>query len=84
MPATTPAITCVGLSAAGVSLVLDLSDGRLPSVLHWGAGLGTLTDGDALALVEAAAPCPPRARWTPRCRSPCSPSTGRAGPGDRG
>ena len=54
-PLTSPS-TSVFLTAAGVSLVLDLSDGRLPSVLHWGAALPAPTDADALALVEAAAP----------------------------
>jgi alpha-galactosidase len=57
-PPTTPLPTCVALTAGGVSLVLDLSGGRLPSVLHWGADLPVLTDEDALALVEAAAPVP--------------------------
>ncbi|MGI3784993.1 MAG: hypothetical protein ACRYG2_29900, partial [Janthinobacterium lividum] len=56
MPSNPPSPTCVGLSAAGVSLVLDLSSGRLPSVLHWGAELPRLTDDDALALTEAVAP----------------------------
>ena len=53
-----PSPTCVALSAAGVSLVLDLSDGRLPVVLHWGAALPPLTDADAVALAEATAPSP--------------------------
>jgi len=53
-----PVPACVALSAAGVSLVLDLSQGRLPSVLHWGAVLPPLSDGDAAALVEAGAPVP--------------------------
>jgi len=54
---TTPSAspTCVALTAAGVSLVLDLHDGGLPRVLHWGAALPELTDGDAVALAEAAA-----------------------------
>jgi alpha-galactosidase len=56
LPAPVRPPTCVALSAAGVSLVLDLSGGRLPSVLHWGAELPPLTDEDALALVEAVAP----------------------------
>ena len=56
-PAPTTPI-CLALRAAGVSLVLDLSDGRLPSVLHWGAELPALEPGDALALVEAAAQMP--------------------------
>ncbi|MGI3779776.1 MAG: glycoside hydrolase family 36 N-terminal domain-containing protein, partial [Janthinobacterium lividum] len=56
VPAPTPFPTCVALSAAGVSLVLDLSGGRLPNVLHWGAELPALTDDEALALAEAVAP----------------------------
>ena len=56
MPVTPPSLTCISLSAAGVSLALDLSGGRLPSVLHWGAELPTLTDDDALALAESSAP----------------------------
>jgi alpha-galactosidase len=51
-----PSPTCVSLTAAGVSLVLDLSEGRLPNVLHWGAELPPLTEDDALALAEASAP----------------------------
>ena len=57
-PPTSPLPTVVALSAGGVSLVLDLCDGRLPGVLHWGPGLGPLSDEDALALVEATAPVP--------------------------
>ncbi|WP_144876068.1 alpha-galactosidase [Microbacterium sp. 1.5R] len=40
------------LDAAGVSLVLDVTEQRLPSVVHWGASLGvqTLDDIEALAL----------------------------------
>jgi len=43
----------VHLSAAGVSLVLDCSDGRLPAVVHWGAALGELSDAELTALAEA-------------------------------
>jgi alpha-galactosidase len=53
-------VTVVHLRAGGVSLVLDAPGGPgepLPVVLHWGADLGDLADGDALAeaLVPAAA-----------------------------
>ncbi|MGV8845703.1 alpha-galactosidase [Tessaracoccus sp.] len=34
----------------GVSLVLDISSGRLPSVLHWGDDLGTLSEDDVAVL----------------------------------
>ena len=38
------------LRAAGTSLVLDLSDGLLPVVRHWGADLGELTDAELQAV----------------------------------
>jgi alpha-galactosidase len=37
-------IKVLQLRSAGVSLVLDCSGPGLPSVLHWGADLGELTD----------------------------------------
>ncbi len=44
------------LRASGVSLIIDVGDGRLPRVLHWGADLGELSDHAleeiALASVE--------------------------------
>jgi alpha-galactosidase len=42
----------VHLTAAGVSVVLDLTAGRLPAVVHWGAELGhlNLEEVQALAL----------------------------------
>lgn len=46
---------CLHLSTAGVSVVLDLSDGRLPAVAHWGAALGALDEAGAAALVGAQA-----------------------------
>jgi alpha-galactosidase len=44
----------VHLEAAGVSLVLDATHGRLPSVVHWGASLGPQTAGDVASLAMAA------------------------------
>ncbi|WP_219413585.1 alpha-galactosidase [Pseudonocardia nigra] len=44
------------LRAAGVSLVLTTGGHRLPAVLHWGADLGELTDGDRAGLAAAAVP----------------------------
>lgn len=45
--------TCVVLHDDGISLVLDLTDGHLPAVVHWGADIGDLTAEDAAALVRA-------------------------------
>jgi len=41
------------LRRGGVSVVIDLSDGRLPRILHWGDDLGVL-DGQALESVRRA------------------------------
>ncbi|HEX5812066.1 MAG TPA: alpha-galactosidase, partial [Pseudonocardia sp.] len=46
----------VHLRAAGVSLVLDARDGRLPAVLHWGHDLGDVTPADLAALASAGRP----------------------------
>lgn len=46
----------VHLSAAGVSVVLDLRDGGLPRVVHWGAALGDLAEVQLQALADAAVP----------------------------
>ncbi len=40
----------IHLRAGGVSLVLDLSGGLLPRVLHWGADLGALSRADLTTL----------------------------------
>ncbi|MDZ8200840.1 alpha-galactosidase [Microbacterium sp. SSW1-59] len=55
MTASTPAPVrrTVSLRAAGVALILDLSEDLLPAVAHWGADLGPLTAGEAAALVDA-------------------------------
>ena len=31
---------CVSLRTEGVSVLVDLTDGRLPALVHWGAELG--------------------------------------------
>jgi alpha-galactosidase len=41
----------VALRSEGVSLVLDISNGQLPAIVHWGADLGTLEPADAEALI---------------------------------
>ncbi|MFF2494281.1 alpha-galactosidase [Agromyces sp. NPDC058064] len=43
----------VVMRAAGVALVLDLGDGTLPSVVHWGADCGPLDERGYAALREA-------------------------------
>lgn len=49
---TEPVNAYVVLRAAGVAVVLDLSAGRLPAIVHWGADLGELTLADVSALVR--------------------------------
>jgi alpha-galactosidase len=41
----------IALRSEGVSLVLDISNGQLPAIVHWGADLGTLEPADAEALI---------------------------------
>ncbi|MDX6251516.1 MAG: alpha-galactosidase [Kribbellaceae bacterium] len=47
-------ISVLQLRAAGVSLVLDCSGPALPSVVHWGADLGELTESALLDLRRGA------------------------------
>jgi alpha-galactosidase len=60
MPDTAVPSALLHLRASGVSLVLDLTEGRLPAVVHWGADLGETTGADlatmALAAVEPIVP----------------------------
>ncbi len=44
------------LRASGVCVVLDVTAGRLPTIVHWGADLGELTETDVRALVRASEP----------------------------
>ena len=56
MSASTGAVDApplVHLRSGGVSVVLDLRDGTLPRILHWGADLGDL-DGPTLGLLAKA------------------------------
>ncbi len=50
----------IHLAAEGVGVVVDLADGRLPALLHWGADLGGLTVDDvaAMALGGVTPPAP--------------------------
>lgn len=45
----------VALRASGISLLVDVDAGRLPSILHWGADLGLVTEDDWLSLRRAKA-----------------------------
>ena len=49
----TPVHALVNLRAAGVGVLLDLTDGQLPAVMHWGADLGPTNLEEARALVLA-------------------------------
>lgn len=61
-PMTTPLAAAAGavpdtfvhLAAAGVSLVLDVTEQRLPAIVHWGSGLGSQTCDDVASLTVAA------------------------------
>ena len=41
------------LTAGGTSLVLDVSDGLLPAVVHWGAEIGQLNERTAASLLDS-------------------------------
>ncbi|MEU2417774.1 alpha-galactosidase [Brachybacterium paraconglomeratum] len=50
----------VHLAASGVSVLLDVTDGRVPAIAHWGRALGTLGPEGLDALCEAAVPPVPQ------------------------
>ena len=52
---TTPVNACVHLRAEGVSVLLDVTAGQLPAIVHWGADLGEVGLADVLELIEAGA-----------------------------
>ena len=61
--------TALHLTTGGTSLVVDVGDGRLPRILHWGEPLGDLTTADLAAISIAARPA--------NRRQPCHvPATG--------
>ena len=43
----------VALRTEGVSVLIDIADGQLPSITHWGADLGEVSEEDFAALVTA-------------------------------
>ncbi|PFG20933.1 alpha-galactosidase [Serinibacter salmoneus] len=49
-PLTAASTRTLAMRAAGVGLVLDLSERHLPAIVHWGADLGPLTAADAATL----------------------------------
>ncbi len=49
----TPVNTCIVLRSEGVGVVLDLTDGQLPAIVHWGADVGDVAAEDAVALIRA-------------------------------
>jgi alpha-galactosidase len=53
-----PDTLAVALSAAGVSLVVDLSGGALPRVVHWGDPLDHVDVADLPVLVSVGTPLP--------------------------
>ncbi len=50
----------VHLAASGVSVLLDVTDGRVPAIAHWGRALGTLEPEGLDALCEATTPPVPQ------------------------
>ena len=44
------------LTAAGVSILIDATDGQLPAIVHWGAALPALTDDQAVSVIAASVP----------------------------
>ena len=55
-PDRTSSDVTLALTAAGVTVLLDASGGRLPAVVHWGHELPPLEAEQAAALVEASVP----------------------------
>lgn len=55
---TTPGTTGLHLSRGGVSIILDLTHDRMPSVAYWGADLGSLSPDDVDLACSAATVAP--------------------------
>jgi alpha-galactosidase len=43
----------LAMTAAGVTVLIDASDGRLPAIVHWGPAIPEIDSGTAAALVDA-------------------------------
>ena len=69
----------IALRSEGVSVVLDVSAGQLPAIVHWGADLGTLDQADVAALIISTIDPAARTSSTSRYVSHCCQNTGRAG-----
>ena len=69
----------IALRSEGVSLLLDISSGQLPAIVHWGADLGELELGDFEALIRSNIDPAEQTSSTNRSASPYCPSTGPAG-----
>ncbi len=48
-----PSGTIIALTAAGVTVLIDASDGRLPAIVHWGREIAGIDEETAFALVAA-------------------------------
>ncbi|MCW2802878.1 MAG: alpha-galactosidase [Propionibacteriaceae bacterium] len=46
----------VALRTDGVSVLIDVADGQLPSIIHWGADLGDVTEEDFASVLSAVLP----------------------------
>lgn len=55
MPTENPG-AILHLTAGGVSVVLDATDGQLPAIVHWGEQLPVLTSEEARTMVGARTP----------------------------
>ncbi len=69
----------VVLRAAGVAVVLDVTGGQLPAVVHWGGDIGPVGLDDARGSRSPACTTPLPTSSTNPCGCRCSPSTGRDG-----
>ena len=56
MPSSAYADATVALTAAGVTVLIDGTAGRLPAVVHWGHALSDLDVDQAGALVDGSVP----------------------------
>ena len=70
---------CIVLHERDLSLVLDVTNGHLPAVVHWGARIENLSAADAAVLVRPGSCRQHRTVSTIRCGSLCCLNTERVG-----